>query len=56
MSLFTVSRSETGGSLYLADSNAVYQELASLRPELAHALCSNWTMVRYGLSPGINTV
>lgn len=45
VSLFTISRSESGGSLYLADSTAVYEELASLRPELAHALCCNWTMV-----------
>ncbi|KAM0798785.1 hypothetical protein BDR22DRAFT_777651, partial [Usnea florida] len=45
VSLFTISRSESGGSLYLADSTAVYEELASLTPELAHALCCDWTMV-----------
>lgn len=56
MSLFTISRSETGGSLYLASSTAVYRELASLRPDLAHALCSEWTMVRCGLPTCINII
>ncbi|CAF9928420.1 MAG: hypothetical protein ALECFALPRED_004054 [Alectoria fallacina] len=45
VSLFALSRSKSGGSFYLADSTAVYNELAAFHPELAQCLCRNWTMI-----------
>ena len=46
ISLFALSRSKSGGSFYLADSTAVYNELAASQPELAQTLCRDWTMIR----------
>ena len=46
ISLFALSKSKSGGSFYLADSTAVYNDLAASQPELAQTLCRDWTMVR----------
>lgn len=45
VSLFALSRSKSGGSFYLADSTAVYNELAAFQPELAQTLCHDWVMI-----------
>ncbi|KAL6720526.1 hypothetical protein ACLMJK_002450 [Lecanora helva] len=47
VSLFALSTSQSGGSFYLADSSAVYNDLVSLEPGLAKALTDDWTMIRY---------
>lgn len=46
VSLYAVSTSLTGGSFYLADSTAVYEDIVALKPDLAKALTDDWTMVR----------
>ncbi|KAL9064938.1 MAG: hypothetical protein Q9161_008570 [Pseudevernia consocians] len=46
ISLFALSRSQSGGSFYLADSTVVYNELAAFQPELAQTLCRDWVMIK----------
>ncbi|KAL2038865.1 hypothetical protein N7G274_008387 [Stereocaulon virgatum] len=52
VSLFTISKSESGGSFYLADSTAVFKELKMRMPKLAQALVDDWTIVSPSASEG----
>ena len=47
VSLFTLSTSQTGGALYLADTTTVYNDLKAVKPKLAKALLDDWIMTRY---------
>ena len=46
VSFFTLSTSQKGGALYLADTTAVYNDLKAFKPKLAQALLDDWIMTR----------
>jgi hypothetical protein len=46
VSLYTLSKSQSGGSFYLADSTAVFEDLKALEPKFAQALVDDWIIVR----------
>ena len=46
VSFFTLSTSQSGGALYLADTTAVYNDLKAAKPKLAKLLLDDWIMTR----------